>query len=528
MNSIKQNSMKLVDRVIKHVLMLTIALNSYQLIGQIGISTDSSSPEVSAILDVNSTTKGVLIPRITDAQRNILSSTAATGLLVFSTDQNLFFFYNGSNWDELKSNSINDDWIINGDNMYTAISGNVGIGTNTPTQQLELTQSIKLPTTTDSTKGVIYKGSDIFLHDYKLPITKSEYQNLFLGKGNGNFSFTTNNDFRSCRLTAIGSGIFPNLTTASTTTGVGYQCLNSLESEWGNVAFGSYALNSCVSDYSNFAIGFKAAYSDTSYYGTIVGSKAMMNTNKGGTRQVIAIGYNSGSNIESGGLNIVIGNNTEFAHTNYGGQINIGNLIYGIGMETGTNLSSNFLIHIGISPISAYGLENFNIAGGMRIGGASDGDYIDMNVHTGVTELKQSDYGSGEHSFNIVIPDNANDSLIFGEFIVIGSDTNYYNNWNLLSNGNFGVLTTSPDYKLQVNGTIAPETNGQNLGVSNLKWDAYLREANIQTVNISEVIVLEPQQSTYVPTNPVEGELYVDHSHNIKCYLDGSWKTLNN
>lgn len=39
--------------------------------------------------------------------------------------------------------------------------------------------------------------------------------------------------------------------------------------------------------------------------------------------------------------------------------------------------------------------------------------------------------------------------------------------------GNVGIGTTTPDYKLQVNGTIAPETTGQDLGTSSLRWDLY-------------------------------------------------------
>ncbi len=39
--------------------------------------------------------------------------------------------------------------------------------------------------------------------------------------------------------------------------------------------------------------------------------------------------------------------------------------------------------------------------------------------------------------------------------------------------GNIGIGTTTPDYKLQVNGTIAPETTNQDLGTSALRWDLY-------------------------------------------------------
>lgn len=53
----------------------------------VSINTDASSPAPSAILDVKSTDKGVLIPRMSTAQRTAIA-TPARGLLVFdnSTD----------------------------------------------------------------------------------------------------------------------------------------------------------------------------------------------------------------------------------------------------------------------------------------------------------------------------------------------------------------------------------------------------------------------------------------------------------
>ena len=58
----------------------------------------ANSPNSSAILDVSSTSKGVLIPRMTSTQRNAIASPA-TGLLIYQTDASTgFYFYNGSSW----------------------------------------------------------------------------------------------------------------------------------------------------------------------------------------------------------------------------------------------------------------------------------------------------------------------------------------------------------------------------------------------------------------------------------------------
>ncbi len=62
----------------------------------IGIGTNS--PNASAKLDVSSATQGILIPRMTIAQRNAINSPA-TGLQIYQTDNTPgFYFYNGSAW----------------------------------------------------------------------------------------------------------------------------------------------------------------------------------------------------------------------------------------------------------------------------------------------------------------------------------------------------------------------------------------------------------------------------------------------
>jgi len=63
--------------------------------GQIGIGT--TSPNTSAILDIVSSTTGILIPRLTTSQRNSIS-LPAQGLLIFNTSSNSFEYYDGTGW----------------------------------------------------------------------------------------------------------------------------------------------------------------------------------------------------------------------------------------------------------------------------------------------------------------------------------------------------------------------------------------------------------------------------------------------
>ena len=62
----------------------------------VGIGT--TNPNSSAILSVNSTTQGILLPTMTQSQRNLIA-TPATGLLVFQTDNTPgFYYFNGTTW----------------------------------------------------------------------------------------------------------------------------------------------------------------------------------------------------------------------------------------------------------------------------------------------------------------------------------------------------------------------------------------------------------------------------------------------
>lgn len=77
----------------------------------VGINT--STPDVSAALEVKSTTQGMLIPRMTKAQRNVINmvagvSTPAVGLLIYQTDDTPgFYFYTGSSWTTLSTGESN-------------------------------------------------------------------------------------------------------------------------------------------------------------------------------------------------------------------------------------------------------------------------------------------------------------------------------------------------------------------------------------------------------------------------------------
>jgi microcystin-dependent protein len=83
---------------IKIFISLALLLAGISVRSQIAVTTDGSAPAASAMLDVKSTTKGLLVPRMTKAQREAIVSPA-TGLLVFQTNEpSGHYHYNGSAW----------------------------------------------------------------------------------------------------------------------------------------------------------------------------------------------------------------------------------------------------------------------------------------------------------------------------------------------------------------------------------------------------------------------------------------------
>lgn len=104
----------------------------------VSINENGTSPDESAILDLGSVTKGLLIPRMNFIEMYTIASPA-TGLLVYCTTNENFYFYNGEVWNKIIG-SDDGDWTVDGTDMYANNAGLVGIGTATvlPTHKLTI------------------------------------------------------------------------------------------------------------------------------------------------------------------------------------------------------------------------------------------------------------------------------------------------------------------------------------------------------------------------------------------------------
>lgn len=131
---------------------------------QIGIG--NTNPDSSSILDITSTTQGMLAPRMTTLQRNAITNPAE-GLLVFDIDLNTFYFYNGTIWTTFASSTEKKTgWVSLSDGNYSLTLPGITLA-----QSINPTNftNINLDFTDDVTDNIIeafaptgYNASDFF------------------------------------------------------------------------------------------------------------------------------------------------------------------------------------------------------------------------------------------------------------------------------------------------------------------------------------------------------------------------------
>ena len=125
----------------KRLITLICIFSTTQLTAQTGIGT--TTPNTAAKLDVSSTDKGLLIPRMTKSQREAITlSAAANGLLVYQTDDLAGFYVNTSTTTTIAWTRVNTDWTRYSNNINYSL-GNVGIGTVTPSEKLDVNGNVR-------------------------------------------------------------------------------------------------------------------------------------------------------------------------------------------------------------------------------------------------------------------------------------------------------------------------------------------------------------------------------------------------
>ena len=281
----------------KYLLIILLITASTNLFAQsVAINTDGSAASVTSILDVKSTAKGILIPRMSKAEKNAIAAPAS-GLLIYQNapDSIGFYFYSGSSWLWLQNSS--EGWSVNGNNSIT--TSNFLGSINNAALRFKVN---------NQPSGII---------DSTNQNTSFGYQSLYaITSGNNN--------------TAIGFDAAKKLNATHGNTAVGNKALAADTTGWENVAIGDSAMGS-AEGYNNTAVGFYAL-KNVSGGGLIIGNTAIgyasqiartgapgylssgntsvgalsLQNNVSGTNNV-AIGLNSMQNVDSSSGNVAIG-----------------------------------------------------------------------------------------------------------------------------------------------------------------------------------------------------------------------------
>ena len=143
------------------------------------------------------------------------------------------------------------------------------------TDHVKLYADLILENTVDPDKnGVIYKGSEIFIHNYKANSTVGK--NTFLGLGAGNLTMAYVSSANECSYnTGIGFESLMSLTTGNHNTAVGYRAQQNIEDGTHNTTVGYESMQFAEHTIHNTVVGYNAlSQRTTPSYCTILGWKS--------------------------------------------------------------------------------------------------------------------------------------------------------------------------------------------------------------------------------------------------------------
>lgn len=240
---------------IKLLISVLSILFAFSIQAQVGIGTET--PNASSLLDLSSTSKGLLVPRMTEAQRNAISNPPV-GLLVYQTNGQAFYYKDHFWWKILASND-------NKSFMVGSIKG-----------------------------GIPNYGS----------------QNLFFGFGN--FAYATSGDNN----TAIGFMAISS-SDGSGNTAVGSNAMRQGQTNTDgsyNTAVGVRALSNGDDGDYNTAIGASSIEKVEGDNNSGLGNRTLFNTTTGDANT--AVGSNAGDTNTTGSNNTLIGSNSDVGSNN--------------------------------------------------------------------------------------------------------------------------------------------------------------------------------------------------------------------
>ena len=446
--------MKQILRNILTIIAFSISYNhlSAQVLGKFG--TNQSTLDVNAALEVESTSKGVLLPRLTTAQQNAMSAPS-DGMVIYNTDSTCFVLRRGGVWRSLCAGLNSTAWTLVGNG-----------GTSPTTNFLGTTDAQNLLIKADNKTRITVRAADnfaIFLDNY--PITAGGHSDVV-----STLNFRTNN-----LQAANGARVHFNSLVLAPTGATGTQQISFNQADLQTAG----AFNALRNVASSLLINNGATLTDFTHFyadGTISNSTI---ANYYGLRINPTI---AGGTITNGfGIDVA----TPSTATNYTG-VRVGSIAASL---VGTRYA--FLYNSTVNPVA------INALGNVGIGTGTPQYKLDIDAQTGnvgnPARLLGLNAGATADS---IVSSNA------GVLRRLSISQVIANAWNINGNGstdaatNFIGTTDIQDLVIKANNTegVRVKTNG-NVGIgTTLKVGA-----NASTIDANSLLELESTTKTFVP-----------------------------
>ena len=351
-------------------LLLGLCINSISLFSQnVGINETGSSPDGSAMLDISATNKGVLIPRMSRAQKFLIPSPA-DGLLIYQTDDTVgFWYYEKNNWVPLMRSITFGKGLTGGfvQGKGEVDLGKTGVVANTYGNDDEyaiVTVNDYGQVTVAGTKKFV--DNDTLNEIQKISLSRDtvhlskdggfvHLKGFWSTEGNSGLSATKNFlgtvDNIPLRF-RVNDNWYGELNNANSNISFGLRS-NQNSTGYSNIAIGRDALSSNSGGYYNTCVGWESMYdNNTGNYNTALGARTLYDNTNGSHN--IAIAYQALSSNTSGSYNIGIGYRSLFDNTT--GTYNVG-----VGMYTlQNNISGIMNAAVGYNALGANVYGHYN------------------------------------------------------------------------------------------------------------------------------------------------------------------------
>lgn len=462
--------------------------NTFPATGSAGIGT--ITPDASAILEMQSSSKGILIPRMTKTQRNAIVAPA-TGLLIYQTNsQPGFYFYDGSGWKSLKSQtysagagisiagnvisntspdvpititgtgnstvtgsypnfniySADGSWDTASSNIFNTNTGNVGIGINTPLFKLDVNGDLNLA----DSKFIYLNGIKSF---------SSNSTNVFAGKYAGNA-----------------------ITTGTTNSAFGYEAMKSNTTGTRNIAIGYQAFYSNVSSgVGNIAIGYQSQYSiaGTALYNVAIGSFSLYSNTHGG--QNTTVGDDGLRSNTYGEYNSAIGYDVMYYNTTGSENVAFGaSALY-------HNETGNKNIAIGKSALYSSVSGDYNVAvGHWSMNNNTSGE---ENIAAGAFALSKNNTGDRNIAIGYSAGDQGGNNTNCTYIGYEAANSTYTDYTNSTAIGNSTLITSSNQVRV---GNLFVTSIGGFQGWTNISDQRFKKDIEQNVPGLEFINLLQP------------------------------------